>query len=83
MTLYLREVTGLILGYGMGLITGLLSALRMARVFHPSGILFDAKVESLYPEIIEFHEKATVTFIRSALEEEGMDRSIRNRYSLL
>ena len=60
MMIYLREALGTICGYIIGLFMGLISALRMARIFHPRGILFEAKVESLRPEILSFYDNALV-----------------------
>lgn len=40
------EVCGLILGYILGIFTGLISFLRGARMFHPTGQLFEATVIS-------------------------------------
>lgn len=50
----LAEYAGLVAGYLFGLIFFCLSYIRQARVFHPHGQLFEAKVESevFYPHAI-------------------------------
>lgn len=57
----LPEALGELIGYPVGLLTGAISFLRNARMFHPKGILTKAEVESLLPDM-PFTEKVLVRF---------------------
>lgn len=58
----ISEITGTILGYPLGIVTGTISFIRASRMFHPRGILVSGTVKNLNPEIIEFHPNVMVRF---------------------
>jgi hypothetical protein len=56
------ESLGLLIGYPLGLITGTISFLRSARMFHPCGKLVKAQVKNLNPSFLKLHPHVMIRF---------------------
>lgn len=56
------NLSGTILGYPLGLITGTVSFLRNSRMFHPTGILVKAEIKNLAPSVIKFPTNSLMRF---------------------
>ena len=58
----IANTLGYLMGYPLGIITGSISFIRASRMFHPQGIVVQAKVKNLWKEKIEFPEDAIIRF---------------------
>lgn len=56
------NLSGTILGYPLGLLTGTVSFLRNSRMFHPNGVMVKAEVKNLGPATLMFPPYALMRF---------------------
>lgn len=58
----IANITGTIVGYPLGVLTGTISFMRNSRMFHPVGVLVKAEVKNLKTSVIKFPPFAMMRF---------------------